>query len=94
MTSEALMRGNMGGLRDATRKLGLRSPRCFIKHVGNKISQCFRWDTAQSTSKILQLHDLNIAEGGGTLWGRESLPKLLQNQNVQPQALPFVIKAR
>lgn len=38
-TTQAWMRGNMGGLRDATRELGLRSPRCFINQFGHKISK-------------------------------------------------------
>lgn len=49
VTTQAWMRGNVGGLRDATRELGLRSPRCFIKQFGNNISQCFRWDPAAQT---------------------------------------------
>lgn len=40
----------MGGIRDATRELGLRSPRCFIKQFGNKISQCFQWHPVPSVS--------------------------------------------
>lgn len=35
VTTRARMRGNVGGLRDATRELGPRSPRCSIKRFGN-----------------------------------------------------------
>lgn len=48
VTAQAWMRGNVGGIRDATRELGLRSPICFIKQFGNKISQCFHWDSVPS----------------------------------------------
>lgn len=47
VTTHAWIRGNVGGLKDATRDLGLRSPRCFIKQFGNKISQCYHWDQMQ-----------------------------------------------
>lgn len=47
VTTQAWMRGNVGGLRGATKELGLRSPRCFIKQLGNKISECFHCDAVQ-----------------------------------------------
>lgn len=48
--TQACIRGNVGGIRDATRELGQRSPRCFIKQFGNKISQCFQWHPVPSVS--------------------------------------------
>lgn len=39
VTTRARMRGNVGGLRDATRELGPRSPRCSIKRFGNNTPQ-------------------------------------------------------
>lgn len=44
VTTRARMRGNVGGLRDATRELGPRSPRCSIKRFGNNTPQRFLRD--------------------------------------------------